>query len=126
MPKLFLRIVIITQFIFVCCEAQHDKKIKSILQGTWICLQDSSYSVQIKNDTILEKYLDNVEEERIFIFSVSKYNCGFRLKKRKAWYLKKIDIIDKTEFCYLISDLSDSNFTIIYEGGKVIDFVRKD
>ena len=95
---------------------------RSKLQGRWYSLQDSSYSILFKKSKAIEIYEDEKEK---YHCRISNKNCGvtIQLCNEDCFYLEKYN--KKVKLCYLIKSLTLNSLTLVYEGGRVLDFVKK-
>lgn len=108
-------------------KAQPRKQISSLLPGVWTSYEDPNYTMVIGKDSIMEKYVGN-EESFSFDYRVSDKNCGidYDLCTRNCFYLVKKESGDEAqEYCYLIKALTHNTLTLVYEGGRVMDFKKK-
>jgi hypothetical protein len=105
--------------------SQDAKKICRMLQGEWVSLQDSAYTIYFKEKVMIEKYKGDSANESFHYF-ISNKNCGvtFKLCDSKCFYLKKISTDDNSKLCYLIKSITSDAVTFVYEGGQVLDFSK--
>jgi hypothetical protein len=101
-------------------------QIQKDIQGEWISFQDSNYTVYISKKIIVEKYSGDSQTDTSS-YRISKRNCHFDLKlcAENCYFLKKIDLKTKEEECYLIKDVSKVSFTLVHEGGQILNFTRR-
>ncbi len=125
MKKYLIFYFILILFTTFQSYSQSISKVKRILLGSWVCYQDTCYTLQIGQSVITERYTGTVDEE-LFPYQISRKNCGIKFVncKEKCFFLKKTEGEDS--YCYQVKNISFTHFTLIFEGGKVSDFIRKE
>jgi hypothetical protein len=101
------------------------KAVQQHLQGKWISVQDPNYTITFNKKFVVEETKNDAASES-FRYFISNRNCGFDFKicSGRCFYLKKRNLDGDITLCYLIRSATENSLTLIYEGGRVLDFTR--
>lgn len=119
--------------VFVLCfleksYGQTNKEIELIktIQGKWVSVDDKYYKIIIFGDTIKECY--SGEKPIYYTYEIASKNCDAEAKVADSacLYLIKKEIKTNATYSYLVSFTSKEFLEMIYEGGKIISFKRKN
>ena len=96
------------------------------LQGCWVSLQDSHYHIHFDGDFVLETYVSETYIESVRV-GLSKKSCDGGISTCKAddcWFLTKTDLRYGDVYCYGVTNFSRQFLTLVYEGGRILDYKR--
>ncbi|MGP8215845.1 MAG: hypothetical protein ACLQQ4_09805 [Bacteroidia bacterium] len=102
-------------------------RITKILKGRWVSEEDSSFSITISGDTVLE---NRPSESKLFQFTLEKTSCDpdadVKLAKKATtgFYINESSAYDGVEYCNAVVSISDSAMVWFSTDG-LIDFVKK-
>ena len=131
MKYLFSFILLIA--LTITCSAQTTDKgltytqILNILKGEWVSQEDSTFTIKIKGDTIIETRLG---EAKVFDFTLKKESCDpdadtkLAKKTTTGYFINESSEYDGVEYCNAVVTISDDTMGTVLTDG-MIDFKRK-
>ena len=88
---------------------------RKLIEGEWVSVQDSAYSLNISASQIIEYY--NQEQQDIFKYEILNYSCDTAYMKsgvEKVSFFKKYKENDSYIFCYEILGLTKEYLSLQY------------
>lgn len=108
----------------VCCMGQtiNESKLRNLLVGKWVNLDDSVLTVSISKDSIIE-FTNGIQPEADqFTYKISKHNCDQKAfdKSTTGYYLTEQDKDDGECHCGAIQNISNDQITITFADDLLI------
>jgi hypothetical protein len=98
------------------------------IQGQWVSEEDSTFSIRVMHDTMVE---NRAGDQKLFEYTVKKESCDpaadTKLAKKAqstGYYINESTEYDGVEFCNVVVAISDSAMTW-YTTDGMIDLKRK-
>ena len=103
-------------------QALNETKLRSILVGKWINLDDSVLTVSISKDSIIEFTNGNQPESDLFTYRITRHNCDHKTfnKSTTGYYLTEKDKDDGECHCGAIQNVSRDEVTITFADDLLI------
>ncbi|HSY77780.1 MAG TPA: hypothetical protein VK890_13020 [Bacteroidia bacterium] len=125
-----LNIILSVLFLANYCQAQKEltaAKVAQTLRGQWVSEEDSTFTITIRWDTIIENRLG---ESKLFEFTLKKESCDpdadVKLAKKATtgYYINESSAYDGVEFCNAVVAISDSAM-VWYTTDGLMDLKKK-
>jgi hypothetical protein len=112
-----LFMLILSGFSLGCLgQTLNEVKIKKMMLGTWINLDDSALTVNITKDSIEECTNGSYPEADFYTYKISRHNCNNSVSGSSptGYYLTKKDRDDGECLCGVIQTVSADQITITF------------